>query len=552
MPVLPQSEMTLFDFGYRAPATCPPGPELVGQCVAVYQRHDKKDSAIERWFRDEGVKEAIDETINRAFRAIAAGGLSALPAPSGSKGHHVRRRSASSSSSPLKGWASLTGVVKAASKMTAAQRKRHEAAELRQSFKQKLSAAAYVAGGVDFYQLFKHYDRDNSGELDCGEFISAMRRDAKLSKNSFSDGMLTTIFKVVDVDGSGEIDADEFIAWMEKDELAARAQGPPEMLRPGISLPFRGFFKRCLSSWATYALENVFVAPKDVHGLELSPPGARAVPLRTASKPAKLGKRRGKHTRVSSMASVASFPDDFDFDDVEAAEALAEAEAEEEEGQQDMESLDESEVRQDQFLKTLRRETFAKGTDLSAACRAKSVGGSSTNKDTAAGHDDALTTGSTALSSDEEEEDSDTDDGDDDDGPCLMLILSGDYDVVEYEEASCQTFRQLLATFRDDNGQNRVVAADARGHLVGDYSEFTVCQGQQLVPHVHQRHTRVIAQSQVDVIRIPIRSLRGLYNPLAAAEAAADHAAVVATAAKIDQVCRRGCCRVVHVLVRGW
>jgi Ca2+-binding EF-hand superfamily protein len=40
----------------------------------------------------------------------------------------------------------------------------------------KLRAASYSVGGVDWEKLFRHYDRDNSGELDFNEFSNAIRK----------------------------------------------------------------------------------------------------------------------------------------------------------------------------------------------------------------------------------------------------------------------------------------------------------------------------------------------------------------------------------------
>lgn len=56
---------------------------------------------------------------------------------------------------------------------------------------QRLRAAAYSVGGVDFERLFRHYDRDNSGQIDFTEFRSALRRDAKLSVRTVSDDQVT-------------------------------------------------------------------------------------------------------------------------------------------------------------------------------------------------------------------------------------------------------------------------------------------------------------------------------------------------------------------------
>ena len=38
-----------------------------------------------------------------------------------------------------------------------------------------------LARAQDWAQLFKHYDRDNSGSLDFEEFRKAVRKDAKMT-----------------------------------------------------------------------------------------------------------------------------------------------------------------------------------------------------------------------------------------------------------------------------------------------------------------------------------------------------------------------------------
>jgi len=78
----------------------------------------------------------------------------------------------------------------------------------------KLKAAAYTHKGMDFAKLFSYYDRDNSGSLEFPEFVSAIRRDAKISPAEVSDEALQEVFDAVDDDGGGEVDIDEFVAWL--------------------------------------------------------------------------------------------------------------------------------------------------------------------------------------------------------------------------------------------------------------------------------------------------------------------------------------------------
>ena len=90
------------------------------------------------------------------------------------------------------------------------------------TLKQKLRAAAYAVGGVDFAKLFRHYDRDNSGMLKFEEFRSALRRDGKIDPKMMSDAELMRMFCLVDVDAGGLIDRHEFSAWLQDSNQGAR------------------------------------------------------------------------------------------------------------------------------------------------------------------------------------------------------------------------------------------------------------------------------------------------------------------------------------------
>ena len=75
------------------------------------------------------------------------------------------------------------------------------------------------AGGLNFPKLFRYYDRDNSGLINVKEFISLMRRDAKLTPNQMDDDQLASIFQCsVDADDSGEVSFNEFVEWVQRDQ----------------------------------------------------------------------------------------------------------------------------------------------------------------------------------------------------------------------------------------------------------------------------------------------------------------------------------------------
>ena len=87
-----------------------------------------------------------------------------------------------------------------------------------QRLRQKWKAAAYSGGKRDIPQLFRYYDKDNSGEMDFDEFRKAARKDAKLTKNEVPDVQLQKLFNRVDTDGGGTIGLDEFVELLEGTE----------------------------------------------------------------------------------------------------------------------------------------------------------------------------------------------------------------------------------------------------------------------------------------------------------------------------------------------
>lgn len=89
--------------------------------------------------------------------------------------------------------------------------------------KRKLKSAAYSGHGIDYKQLFHYYDRDNDGQLQLQEFISAIRRDAKQSrtKRGWSDKTLIALFNAIDQDNSGTIEYEELVNFLEEDSTRA-------------------------------------------------------------------------------------------------------------------------------------------------------------------------------------------------------------------------------------------------------------------------------------------------------------------------------------------
>ena len=58
--------------------------------------------------------------------------------------------------------------------------------------RQKLKAHSYGTQGQDPMKVFKHFDRDNSGELDFGEFRAAVRKVGHMTAVEISDSEVST------------------------------------------------------------------------------------------------------------------------------------------------------------------------------------------------------------------------------------------------------------------------------------------------------------------------------------------------------------------------
>ena len=82
------------------------------------------------------------------------------------------------------------------------------------TIKTRLRAAAYTAGGTNYYKLFRFYDRDNSGLINEHEFMSLCRKDGKVTRVMMTDKEIFHIFRAVDTDGSGEVSHEELISWI--------------------------------------------------------------------------------------------------------------------------------------------------------------------------------------------------------------------------------------------------------------------------------------------------------------------------------------------------
>ena len=80
--------------------------------------------------------------------------------------------------------------------------------------KKKLRGLSYGSAGQDPSKLFGRYDKDNSGELDHDEFVSAIRKGGKMTKQAISDQDLKKLFDAIDDDGSGDLSIRELVQFV--------------------------------------------------------------------------------------------------------------------------------------------------------------------------------------------------------------------------------------------------------------------------------------------------------------------------------------------------
>ena len=72
------------------------------------------------------------------------------------------------------------------------------AQQLMETLAQRLRALSYGSTGQDPTKLLRHFDRDNTGELDLTEFTATVRKGGKMSKATMSDADLRHLFDSLD------------------------------------------------------------------------------------------------------------------------------------------------------------------------------------------------------------------------------------------------------------------------------------------------------------------------------------------------------------------
>lgn len=61
-------------------------------------------------------------------------------------------------------------------------------------------------------ETFSHFDRDNNGHIDFGEFCELLDS----MDSGIEDAARRLGFDVIDTDGNGTIEFDEFVSWWEE------------------------------------------------------------------------------------------------------------------------------------------------------------------------------------------------------------------------------------------------------------------------------------------------------------------------------------------------
>jgi len=90
--------------------------------------------------------------------------------------------------------------------------------------KERLTTAAYENGHVNFKKLFKHYDRDDTGDMNFQEFSLCIRKKAKITPQVLPDEALQSLFALIDTNGDGAINYEnEILPWLDIDVDTASA-----------------------------------------------------------------------------------------------------------------------------------------------------------------------------------------------------------------------------------------------------------------------------------------------------------------------------------------
>jgi len=79
--------------------------------------------------------------------------------------------------------------------------------------------------------MFKKFDKDGNGTLDCEELKGVVRRHLHISPASVSDFELETLFAFLDVDNGGTIEQDELVEFLKHDQVEGQPIALPMHLQ---------------------------------------------------------------------------------------------------------------------------------------------------------------------------------------------------------------------------------------------------------------------------------------------------------------------------------
>lgn len=86
-----------------------------------------------------------------------------------------------------------------------------------QQLKSRFRSAGLLAGSASLSRFYKRVAHSSSREISFKDFVLAVRKDARITGDVLSDGMLKKVFAIVDADGGGAISPEEFKNWLTED-----------------------------------------------------------------------------------------------------------------------------------------------------------------------------------------------------------------------------------------------------------------------------------------------------------------------------------------------
>ena len=89
--------------------------------------------------------------------------------------------------------------------------------EKMEALRRRFDSASYSFGRKDVSKLFHHYDRDNTGFLDLGQFRAACRKDGHVKVGDVGEREIRCLYHLIDLDGDGQIGEADWAAFLQYD-----------------------------------------------------------------------------------------------------------------------------------------------------------------------------------------------------------------------------------------------------------------------------------------------------------------------------------------------